>query len=110
MAVEDVQRSMMSPQAPPFDGNGTGPLSGDLDGRLILQGAPGASVAAGMDGGAKASPSPCGSAVGVMGPVQGLERHGVGLVVDAPSTQSRSTPDTAITNVDPLAADVTPGY
>jgi len=103
MAVEDIQRSMMTPPAPAFD----------TAGGTILQGAPGGSVTVGTDRntpGIRNAASPCGSDVGLLAPVQGLERFGVGTVVDAPSTQSRSTPDTAITNLDPLAADMTPGY
>jgi hypothetical protein len=112
MAVDDVRRSMMSPSAPPFNGNGTGPLSGGVEGAAIT-GTPGASATVGTDRntmGVKLTAPPCGSDVGVLGPVQGLERFGVGTIVDAPSTQSRSTPDTAIKNLDPLAADKTPGY
>lgn len=113
MAVDDIQRSMTTPQAPAFDGNRSGPLSTDGAGGTILQGAPGASAPVGKDRntpGIALTPSPCGSDVGKLAPVQGLERYGVGTVVDAPSTQPRATPDTAIKNLDPLAADVTPGY
>jgi hypothetical protein len=113
MAVEDIQRSMMTPPAPAFNGNGSGPLSTDLAGGTIMQGAPGASVPVGKDRntpGIRNAASPCGSDVGLLAPVQGLERFGLGVVIDAPSTQSRSTPDTAIKDLDPLAADATPGY
>jgi hypothetical protein len=113
MAVDDVKRSMTTPQAPPFNGNASGALSTDLAGGTIMQSAPGGSVPVGKDRdtpGIKLGPAPCGSDVGLLAPVQGLERYGVGPVVAAPSTQLRVTPDTAITNLDPLAADVTPGY
>ena len=112
MAVKDVQQSMQTPPAPAFDGNRSGKLSTGTDGGVIKP-ATGASVLNGRDREGTMpvnGPSPVQGRVGVLGPVVGLEQWGSGKVADAPSSQSRVTPDTVIRNVDPLASDQTPGY
>lgn len=113
MPAKDNQKSMTTPPAPAFDGNNPrSPLSGDAKGMVIQPSAPnvGAAPATRDTPGLPTQPSPCGSSAGVLAPVQGLEKYGSGKVVSAPSSQARATPDTCITNIDPLASDATPGY
>lgn len=110
--IKDIQASMQVPPAPAFDGNSGAKLSTGTDGGVIKP-TPGASVLNGRDREGTMpvnGPSPVSGKVGVLAPVVGLEQWGSGKVVDAPSSQSRVTPDTVIRNVDPLASDKTPGY
>src|SRR5579859_5634664 len=115
MALKDVQDSMTTPPAPAFDGNNPrSPLSGDLKGKSIY---PNGGAMARTDrapdaaqGSVAVTPSPVQTKVGVLAPVVGLEQYGSGKVINASSSQAKTTPDTVITNVDPLASDKTPGY
>ena len=114
MGLQDIKDSMTTPNAPAFDGNGSGPLSGGIEGKVIHP-TKGAMARVGREpdaaqGSVEISPNPCGPDVGLMAPVQGLEGYGSGKVIDAPSSQAKVTPDTKIVNLDPLASDKTPGY
>lgn len=115
MSVKDIQQSMTTPPAPAFDGNNPrSPLSGGLEGKPIV---PNGSAMArsgrspdAAEGSVDITPNPVGTSIGKLAPVQGLEQYGSGKVINAPSSQAKTTPDTKITNIDPLANDKTPGY
>jgi len=113
MPAADNQKSMQTPPAPAFDGNNPrSPLSGDAKGKSIYPSPPnvGAAPPDRTGGGIVVQGSPVQTKVGVLAPVVGLEQYGSGKVINAPSSQAKTTPVTVITNVDPLASDKTPGY